>query len=127
MTAALVLATAALSVSCKKDIDDTKLREILIIDPSGNLTLEQGDEFPIVYDIVPAEAAKNTDVEWISSDEVVAKVNSFGRIYAYTPGNATITAKCGDVKAEFELTVKKVDVTSFSVPKSLKLLVGVET
>ena len=42
MTAALVLATAVLVVSCKKDIDDTKLREILIIDPSGNLTLEQG-------------------------------------------------------------------------------------
>lgn len=123
----LSVALSLVSASCKKVIDETTVKEIIITDPaSKSLTLEQGDDHQIYYDVRPASALNTAVIDWSSSDESVAGVIGLNRIYAYAPGNATITGKCGDAEVEIEVTVTKVQVTSFTAPEKLTIYVGLE-
>lgn len=127
LTAAALIGAATVFSSCKKVIDETIVKEIIITDPaSKSLTLEQGDDYRIYYDVLPASALNTAVIDWSSSDESIAGVSGFDRIYAYAPGNATITGKCGDAEVEIEVTVTKVQVTSFTVPEKLTIYVGLE-
>ena len=127
LTAAALIGAATVFSSCKKVIDETTVKEIIITDPaSKSLTLEQGDDYRIYYDVLPASALNTAVIDWSSSDERIAGVSGFDRIYAYAPGNATITGKCGDAEVEIEVTVTKVQVTSFTVPEKLTIYVGLE-
>ena len=121
------IGAATVFSSCKKVIDETTVKEIIITDPaSKSLTLEQGDDYRIYYDVLPASALNTAVIDWSSSDERIAGVSGFDRIYAYAPGNATITGKCGDAEVEIEVTVTKVQVTSFTAPEKLTIYVGLE-
>lgn len=127
LTAAALIGAATVFSSCKKVIDETTVKEIIITDPaSKSLTLEQGDDYRIYYDVLPSSALNTAVIDWSSSDERIAGVSGFDRIYAYAPGNATITGKCGDAEVEIEVTVTKVQVTSFTVPEKLTIYVGLE-
>lgn len=127
LTAAALIGAATVFSSCKKVIDETTVKEIIITDPaSKSLTLEQGDDYRIYYDVLPASALNTAVIDWSSSDERIAGVSGFDRIYAYAPGNATITGKCGDAEVEIEVTVTKVKVTSFTAPENLTIYVGLE-
>lgn len=127
LTAAALIGAATVFSSCKKVIDETTVKEIIITDPaSKSLTLEQGDDYRIYYDVLPASALNTAVIDWSSSDERIAGVSGFDRIYAYAPGNATITGKCGDAEVEIEVTVTKVHVTSFTAPEKLTIYVGLE-
>lgn len=127
LTAAALIGAATVFSSCKKVIDETTVKEIIITDPaSRSLTLEQGDDYRIWYDVLPASALNTAVIDWSSSDERIAGVSGFDRIYAYAPGNATITGKCGDAEVEIEVTVTKVQVTSFTAPEKLTIYVGLE-
>lgn len=127
LTAAALIGAATVFSSCKKVIDETTVKEIIITDPaSKSLTLEQGDDYRIYYDVLPASALNTAVIDWSSSDESIASVSGFDRIYAYAPGNATITGKCGDAEVEIEVTVTKIQVTSFTVPEKLTIYVGLE-
>lgn len=129
LSAAAVLATAALLASCSKSSEDGpgEVREIVIVNPSnGRMTLEQGDDAKIRYTVVPEEAASTAAIEWSSSDETVATVKN-GRVSAYAPGKATITAKCGKAEATVVVEVTRIAVTSFTVPSSMTAYVGFET
>ena len=127
LTAAVLIGAATVFSSCKKVIDETTVKEIIITDPaSKSLTLEQGDDYRIYYDVLPASALNTAVIDWSSSDERIAGVSGFDRIYAYAPGNATITGKCGDAEVEIEVTVTKVQVTSFTAPEKLTIYVGLE-
>lgn len=127
LTAAALIGAATIFSSCKKVIDETTVKEIIITDPaSRSLTLEQGDDYRIWYDVIPASAMNTAVIDWSSSDERIAGVSGFDRIYAYAPGNATITGKCGDAEVEIEVTVTKVQVTSFTAPEKLTIYVGLE-
>ncbi len=127
LTAAALIGAATVFSSCKKVIGETTVKEIIITDPaSKSLTLEQGDDYRIYYDVLPASALNTAVIDWSSSDERIAGVSGFDRIYAYAPGNATITGKCGDAEVEIEVTVTKVQVTSFTAPEKLTIYVGLE-
>lgn len=127
LTAAALIGAATVFSSCKKVIDETTVKEIIITDPaSKSLTLEQGDDYRIYYDVLPASALNTAVIDWSSSDERIAGVSGFDRIYAYAPGNATITGKCGDAEVEIEVTVTKIQVTSFTAPETLTIYVGIE-
>lgn len=127
LTAAALIGAATVFSSCKKVIDETTVKEIIITDPaSKSLTLEQGDDYRIYYDVLPASALNTAVIDWSSSDESIAGVSGFDRIYAYAPGNATITGKCGDAEVEIEVTVTKIQVTSFTAPETLTIYVGIE-
>ena len=125
---AAITATALLIPGCRKDEKtDLTVTEILIVEPaSGYLELLQGDSAYILYDVVPSEAIYTAIVEWSSDNEDVATVMN-GTVIAYAPGDATITARCGNAQATVAVRVKPVPVTSFTVPETLFLYTGYET
>lgn len=125
---AAITATALLIPGCRKDEKtDLTVTEILIVEPaSGYLELQQGDVAYILYDVVPSEAIYTAIVEWSSDNEDVATVMN-GTVMAYAPGDATITARCGNAQATVAVRVKPVPVTSFTVPETLFLYTGYET
>lgn len=111
--------------SCKKQVEPDVLREIVITEPAnGSLTLEGGQSYYVQYYLLPESTMYTAVVDWESSNPAVATVDNGGRISAYAPGYATITASSGDVKASFELTVNTIPIESFTVPASMTVVVG---
>lgn len=125
---AAVTAAALLIPGCRKnEKNDLTVTEIIIVNPdSRHLDMTQGDGALIQYDVVPSEALTTTVLEWSSDNESVATVMN-GYVTAYAPGNATITAKCGNAETTVTVSVKPVPVTSFTVPETLFLYTGYET
>ena len=66
------------------------------------LSITEGKTAEIAATVVPEEKA--SEIEWSSSDETVATVES-GVVTAIAKGEATVTAKIGDVSAECQVTV----------------------
>lgn len=125
---AAITAAALLIPGCRKnEKNDLTVTEIIIVDPDSRyLDMTQGDGALIQYDVVPSEALTTAVLEWSSDNESVATVMN-GYVSAYAPGNATITAKCGNAEATVTVSVKPVPVTSFTVPETLFLYIGYET
>lgn len=123
LCAAIVLVAAVLFSSC--DETETILPEvtkIVITNPEGGkMMLGQGVKEKIGYNIFPKEVADSAVIEWSSSDAMVAIVED-DCVKACAPGNAVITAKCGNVRTTFEVRVVDIPVVSFAVPESLVYL-----
>ena len=78
---------------------------------------------------VQLEAALNNGstatVTWTSSDEAVATVNEYGKVYAKAEGKATITAEADGKKATAEITVTEVAVEKIVLSESaLEIMEG---
>lgn len=73
--------------------------------------LEEGKTAQLAILYNPADTTDAKDATWSSSDESVATINQNGLLTAVKAGKATITAKVGDKKVSYELTVtaKKVE------------------
>lgn len=85
----------------------TKVEQIALSKTEGVLTV--GNSVTVTATVTP-DKATNATVNWTSSDEAVAKVDSNGKVTAVAAGNATITATSesdGDVSADYALTVNK--------------------
>lgn len=85
----------------------TKVEQITLNKTEGVLTV--GNSVTVTATVTP-DNATNATVNWTSSDETVAKVDSNGKVTAVAAGNATITATSesdGDVSADYALTVNK--------------------
>lgn len=125
---AAITAAALLIPGCRKnEKNDLTVTEIIIVNPDSRyLDMTQGDGTLIQYDVVPSEALTTAVLEWSSDNESVATVMN-GYVTAYAPGNATITAKCGNAETTVTVSVKPVPVTSFTVPETLFLYTGYET
>lgn len=125
---AAITAASLLIPGCRKnEKNDFTVTEIIIVNPDSRyLDMTQGDGALIQYDVVPSEALTTAVLEWSSDNESVATVMN-GYVSAYAPGNATITAKCGNAEATVTVSVKPVPVTSFTVPETLFLYTGYET
>lgn len=125
---AAITAAALLIPGCRKnEKNDLTVTEIIIVNPDSRyLDMTQGDGALIQYDVVPSEALTTAVLEWSSDNESVATVMN-GYVTAYAPGNATITAKCGNAETTITVSVKPVPVTSFTVPETLFLYTGYET
>lgn len=85
----------------------TKVEQIALSKTEGVLTV--GNSVTITATVTP-DNATNATVNWTSSDEKVATVDSNGKVTAVAAGNATITATSesdGDVSADYALTVNK--------------------
>lgn len=125
---AAITAAALLIPGCRKnEKNDLTVTEIIIVNPDSRyLDMTQGDGALIQYDVVPSEALTTAVLEWSSDNESVATVMN-GYVTAYAPGNATITAKCGNAETAVTVSVKPVPVTSFTVPETLFLYTGYET
>lgn len=85
----------------------TKVEQITLNKTEGTLTV--GNSVTVTATVTP-DNATNTTVNWTSSDETVATVDSNGKVTAVAAGSATITATSesdGDVSADYALTVNK--------------------
>lgn len=85
----------------------TKVEQIALSKTEGVLTV--GNSVTVTATVTP-DNATNATVNWASSDETVATVDSNGKVTAVAAGNATITATSesdGDVSADYALTVNK--------------------
>ena len=85
----------------------TKVEQIALSKTEGVLTV--GNSVTVTATVTP-DNATNATVNWTSSDEKVATVDSNGKVTAVAAGNATITATSesdGDVSADYALTVNK--------------------
>lgn len=86
----------------------TKRVENITFDNSEGV-LNVGNTHTIKATVTPSDAADQA-LNWVSSDQNVATVDSNGKVTAKAEGSATITASNagGDVSASYDLTVKKV-------------------
>ena len=85
----------------------TKVEQIALSKTEGVLTV--GNSVTVTATVTP-DNATNTTINWTSSDETVATVDSNGKVTAVAAGSATITATSesdGDVSADYALTVNK--------------------
>ena len=71
----------------------------------GKLTV--GNSHTNKATVAPEEVAAETTIEWSSSNEKVATVDSNGKVTAVSSGNATITATAGEESANYEVTVEQ--------------------
>ena len=116
------------ATACKKDDGNN---EPIVIEASSvqldatALDLYVGETVQLTATVMPVNTSDKT-VAWSSSNPGIATVTGSGSIAAVSAGKATITARCGKVKAECVVTVnKEIEVTSVTLDKtSLMLQVG---
>ena len=82
-----------------------EVESITLDSNEGKLTA--GNSHTIKATVAPEEAAAETTIEWSSSNEKVATVDSNGKVTAVSSGNATITATAGEESANYEVTVEQ--------------------
>ena len=96
-----------------------EVESITLDSNEGKLTV--GNSHTIKATVAPEEVAAETTIEWSSSNEKVATVDSNGKVTAISSGNATITATAGEESANYEVTVeqpKKVTTSNKSYTNS---------
>lgn len=102
-----ITATCGIVKTSAKVTVTTKVEQITLNKTEGILTV--GNSVTITATVTP-DNATNATVNWTSSDEKVATVDSNGKVTAVAAGNATIKATSesdGDVSADYALTVNK--------------------
>lgn len=102
-----ITATCGIVKTSAKVTVTTKVEQITLNKTEGVLTV--GNSVIVTATVTP-DNATNVTVNWTSSDEKVATVDSNGKVTAVAAGNATITATSesdGDVSADYALTVNK--------------------
>lgn len=84
----------------------------VVVSPTGltmpeTLTLTEGGEAQSAAATVEPEDATDKAVTYTSSDESIATVDAAGNVTPVAPGEATITAKLGDLEAACAVTVEE--------------------
>ena len=102
---AALCGVAAFVCSCEKE--DSKTNKVASITLSATeLKLAPEEEAVLTATFAP-EDADLSSVVWASSAETVATVSPEGKVKAVAEGEATVSVKAGDVKAECKVVVKK--------------------
>lgn len=102
-----ITATSGIVKTSAKVTVTTNVEQITLNKTEGVLTV--GNSVTVTATVTP-DNATNTTINWTSSDEKVATVDSNGKVTAVAAGSATITATSesdGDVSADYALTVNK--------------------
>ena len=74
---------------------------------------------------VSPDNATDKTIVWTSSDSNIATVDENGNVTAVAIGSATITASCGNVKAECKVTVLAIEVEAISLSKTeMSIFIG---
>lgn len=102
-----ITATSGIVKTSAKVTVGKAIESITLNKTEGVLTV--GNSVTVTATVTP-DNATNATVNWTSSDEKVATVDSNGKVTAVAAGSATITATSesdGDVSADYALTVNK--------------------
>lgn len=92
---------------------------------NNSMTLAVNQKRTIVTNVLPSDAIEK-NINWISSNASIAKVDSLGKVTGVAPGTATITGTAADgsgKKLSIKVTVKK-RATSFSYSDSKLTIVN---
>lgn len=114
-TATITAEAGGKSATCKVTVT-VPLKGISIKGDVNTLKKGQNTKLAVVYD--PEDADNVPDVEWTSSKDSVATVSKDGVVTAIADGTATITAKVGNLTAEYEITVQEVKLNGISLDKT---------
>ena len=102
-TATITAAAGNVKAECAVTVLDPIPASAVELDKTA-LSLYEGDIAALTATVRPEDTTIKT-VTWTSTEETVATVAD-GKITALKAGTTTITAACGDVKAECKVTVK---------------------
>lgn len=101
LTSVLTLMMAVL-VSCENPEREYLPEQVTISE--SEISIVNGDSYYLSVAVSPSYAEYD-GIVWSSDNESVAAVDEKGRVAAIAPGEATITAKAGDVSGECKVTV----------------------
>lgn len=107
-TATITAKVGSKKYTCKVTVNNTVALKSISLNKKS-LTLETDEEYKLKVTYNPSNTTVSKKVKWSSSDESIAEVDEDGRVYAWEPGTATITAKVGDKKATCKVTVEDPD------------------
>lgn len=116
----------AFAVSCDKnevrEQKDPVVESISVVPSSIELTV--GDEYQLTVEYSPEDAVDKTAV-WSCSPSGVVEVDQEGKVVALAPGEAVVTAACGEIEATCSVVVKEVAVETVELDKeSAEISVG---
>lgn len=80
-----------------------------------SVILNVGETTQVKATVTPDNTTDKT-VKWISSDNKVATVDSTGKVTAIANGTVTLTATCGTVSAQCQVSVYEVKTPEISIP-----------
>lgn len=109
----MILSVILISFGCKQETPSVV--DVAEIEISLSQTeLIKGGTVQLQAVVVPSNATLN-DIEWVSSDESVIKVDEKGLVTALEVGNAVILARHKEIVAECAVTVLPVPVGGISI------------
>jgi len=114
------------SATCAVNVSRKVIEVTSVTMNKAEVTLTEGDSETLTATVKPDDATDKT-VTWTSSDANVASVDAYGKVTAVKEGQATITAKAGEISASCSVTVNKkvIHVTEVVLNKTqLKLTEG---
>ncbi|MBD5369380.1 MAG: leucine-rich repeat protein [Bacteroides sp.] len=129
---ALAVGTATITATSHNGLTATCVVTVKPIAAEGvtldhdTLELTEGDTETLTATVIP-ETTTDKTVTWTSSNVAVVTVDENGFVTAVAEGEATITAACGDVKAECAVTVSKKVIPAEGITlssESEKLTIG---
>lgn len=110
---AIIAMLAVAAVSCNKEPETKPQVESIEVTPSS-LELEVGEEYVLSVEYHPEDAEDKTTT-WSSSAVGTVSVDQDGKVIAVAPGEAVVTAKCGEVSSECRVVVKETEIVVESV------------
>ena len=121
-TATITAKCGEVSATCKVTVNPVMATSVVLDKESMELVI--GENKTLTATVEPENTTDKTIV-WSSSNEEVAAVSEDGVVTAISVGTATITAKCGEVSAICNVTVKPILATSIILNKeTLELVIG---
>ncbi|MDE5997911.1 MAG: Ig-like domain-containing protein, partial [Muribaculaceae bacterium] len=123
---AISIGTATITVSCG-DVKATCLVTV-VATPAESIFISQeavslvvGEDTMLSATVLP-ETTTDKSVVWTSDNSSVAVVDENGKITAISIGTATVSASCGDVKADCIVTVVATPVESITISQDFAQL-----
>lgn len=106
-----------ISAVCALTVKPIVAESVTISETEAELT--EGETLQLTAAVAPEDTTDKT-VTWSSSDEEVATVDAAGLVTAVAPGEATITAACGEASATCDVTVlaRVIEVTGITLDET---------
>lgn len=108
-SATIIATCGKFTAECKVDVvpePEPVVVEAISLN-AASMELQEGQSFNLIVSYEPEESERFAEeIVWSSSDETVATVSE-GVVQAISEGNATITAKCGELSASCAISVIK--------------------